>query len=86
MSDAYTRMCTALDAMHDNMLNPAFVESLTLAQVARIALNTELESRVCALRLRAEHAYAVLLRDAAGLPPKNKRDAAWLAQFDQVQP
>lgn len=86
MSGAYDRMCAALDTMHDNMQNPAFVQSLTREQVARIALNTELESRVCAILLRAEHAYTVLLRDAAGLPPKNKRDAAWLARFDEVKP
>lgn len=85
MTAAHNAMCTAIDACHVDLL--AQVDALPIEQQlaawAHVAHNTEPEQQACQIRLRAERCHAILLRDLAGLPPKNKRDAAWLAQFDQ---
>ena len=79
----YTRMCEAI--AHCEQTLEAELEELPiedqLRACAQIAGNYEPESVVCEIRVRAERCFNVLLRDAAGLPPKNKRDAKWLAGF-----
>lgn len=81
MSSAYDQMCRAIDAMHSQSM-----DALSLADCKRLASNLEPERPAGEIRLRAERFYTVLLRDAVGLPPKNKRDAAWLARFDEGKP
>lgn len=83
----YERMCSAIAACHLNdeaasIQGPAAALSACLKQ----ALNTEPERMAAEIRLRAERCHSTLLRDAAGLPPRNRRDAAWLAQFEGKTP
>jgi hypothetical protein len=81
-------MCAAIAGCHASLqaATDALPIELQLAAWAHVARNTEPEQQACQIRLRAERCHAILLRDAAGLPPKNKRDAVWLAQFGEVQP
>jgi len=80
----YDRMCEAIAHCEETLraeLNKLTVEEQLRTCARIIARNYALERKVCEIRLRAEHYLSVLLRDAAGLPPKNKRDAKWLARF-----
>lgn len=86
-ASVYERMCAAIAASHSNdeaasIQDPAAALSAYVAQ----ARNTEPERKAAEIRLRAERCYAVLLRDAAGLPPRTRRDAAWLANFEGKTP
>lgn len=79
----YDRMCEAIAHCEETLesaLNDLPIED-QLRACAQIVGNYEPERVVCEIRMRAEHHFNVLLRDAAGFPPKNKRDAKWLAGF-----
>lgn len=71
--------CHATDELEREIARLPLVEQLKAWH--RIASNLEPERMACEVRMRAERAYTLLLRDAAGYPPKNRRDARWLAGF-----
>lgn len=85
----HDKMLAAVDACYADALAgfPA-IEALPPADrldaFMRIASNLSPERAACEIRLRAEHRYSVLLRDAAGLPPKNRRDARMLHEQSNV--
>ena len=79
---AYDRMCEAIsicaESFESDLARLPTDEQFRVCQVISQAM---LENKVAEIRLRAERSQAVLLRDAAGLPPRNKRDAKWLANW-----
>jgi hypothetical protein len=82
-STNYARMCSAIEEC-ERIDEAAAIQdpAARLAAYVRQARNTDAERQASAIRLRAEWCYSILLRDAAGLPPKNKKARAWLARFE----
>lgn len=95
---AYDAMLAAIDECFDSLeadldqLPPA-QQLQALAKIVSTEPGLKLragakfcpERKVAEIRLRAEYGLSTLLRDAAGLPPRNKRDARWLAGFDEAR-
>ena len=75
----YDAMCAAIDACHA-MPDDVF-SKLSLDECCQIASNVDAERMAAQIRLRAERRLGILMRDEAGLKPKNKADAAWLAEW-----
>ena len=82
MTPIYARMIAAIEAVDlDKMLEGQTAEE-QLRLCRQIATNFEPAHMVSEIRLRGERCHAMLLRQAAGLSPKNRRDAKWLATFE----
>jgi len=81
----YDRMCAAISCCHSTL--EADLDALSREDQLQVCLRIirstyELERKITEVRLRAERGFNVLLRDVAGLPPKRKRDATWLRNFE----
>lgn len=82
MSAVYDRMCAAINSAHE-LDEAAGIKDpvLRLAVYVRQARNTSAERQASEVRLHAEWCHGVLLRDAAGLPPRTKKAREFLANW-----
>jgi len=79
---SYDAMCEAIKRCESMLASD--LDKLSVAEQLRVCAyiiktNQDVERKAREVRLRAEYGLGILLREAAGMQPKNRRDAKWLA-------